>query len=170
MIPTLLDAGCNISNDTSLQTCLCLNGTAERIITDCIVSSCEFLEHIESENVQQALCEGQPYPTRQPELLFATIFLSCLVIICVVVRCWSRHIVLGEYWWDDWLILIATVSQRSCIIFMTILNFSGVFPYVTGTYSMGLVLCFYVTILSSQCTQVLRKDLDFMSGMPKSSP
>ena len=106
--PVLLDLGCSLSNLTALGSCLCLNIQAESKIADCVVRNCTYTELVKVEKVQYELCHDEPKPSRSASILAVTITLAVLVITFVALRCWSRHTVSKEFWWDDWFLLFST--------------------------------------------------------------
>ncbi|KAE9382122.1 hypothetical protein N431DRAFT_317320, partial [Stipitochalara longipes BDJ] len=100
---------CSLTNLTALSSCLCLNIQAESKIARCVVTNCNYTELVKVEKAQYELCYGEPEPSRRSSILAVTIILACLVIIFVGLRCWSRYTISKEFWWDDWILLLATV-------------------------------------------------------------
>jgi hypothetical protein len=66
--------------------------------------------HTEVAASTAALCQIRPQPTKQPRLLAASITLGTAVAIFVVLRCYSRYSISKQFWWDDWLLILAAVS------------------------------------------------------------
>jgi len=61
------------------------------------------------EKAQYELCYGEPEPSRKSSIMAVTIILACLVIVFISLRCWSRYTISKEFWWDDWILLLATM-------------------------------------------------------------
>ncbi|KAH8654646.1 hypothetical protein BGZ60DRAFT_332854, partial [Tricladium varicosporioides] len=110
IIPALTDAKCTLSNFTLLSECLCLNIHTESWISECVLNNCTYKELVLVETAQHELCIDQPRPSRRPNLYGAAITLSVIVICFVALRVWSRWSITRQFWWDDWVLLVATVS------------------------------------------------------------
>ncbi|KAN0121837.1 hypothetical protein V8E51_000163 [Hyaloscypha variabilis] len=108
ILPVLAETQCSLTNLTALSSCLCLNIQAESKIAKCVVTNCNYTELVKVEKAQYELCYGEPEPSRRSNILAVTIILACMVIFFVVLRCLSRHTVSKEFWWDDWMLLLAT--------------------------------------------------------------
>ena len=59
---------------------------------------------------QDEICLGVPYPSRQVEIIRAEIILAAFAFPIVGLRLISRIWVAHRLWWDDWMIILATVS------------------------------------------------------------
>lgn len=83
---------------------------------ECIIYSQIHLadKYIATEEVHNRICAGYPTPTLQPRLIASSAILSTFVILFVGLRFWSRYAIAMEFWWDDWLVLAATVSFHMC--------------------------------------------------------
>jgi len=107
MVPALTNIECDLANTTDLSECLCSSVQAQKTVAECLTVTCNAIDLYQVTMSTQALCQNQPHPTRQPEILATTITLAVAIIIFVVARCWSRYFVSKRLWWDDWLLLMA---------------------------------------------------------------
>ncbi|KAE9365087.1 hypothetical protein N431DRAFT_353714, partial [Stipitochalara longipes BDJ] len=106
-IAILGNAGCQL---TDIKNCLCTNETLQYELAVCVVTSCNRADQMVATQVSQdEICLGVPYPSRQVEIIRAEIILAAFAFPIVGLRLISRIWVAHRLWWDDWMVIIATV-------------------------------------------------------------
>jgi hypothetical protein len=67
---------------------------------------------VSSTVLQNEICKGVPIPSRSAEIIRDVIIISAFTYVIIGLRFYSRALVTGEMWWDDWAIALAGVSAR----------------------------------------------------------
>jgi hypothetical protein len=60
---------------------------------------------------QTQICKGVPAPSRSAQIIRIVIIASAITLPILVLRVFSR-IMITDIWWDDWIILAATVHPH----------------------------------------------------------
>lgn len=61
--------------------------------------------------LQTQICLGVPHESREAYIIRAEIILAAFTYPIIILRFVSRIWVARRVWWDDWMILIAAVSE-----------------------------------------------------------
>ncbi|KAH8787231.1 hypothetical protein BGZ57DRAFT_134326 [Hyaloscypha finlandica] len=106
-ITILSNAGCQLAD---IKSCLCTNEILQYELVVCVVSSCNRADQmIATQIFQDEICLGAPFPSRQAEIIRAEIILAVFTFPIVILRLISRVWIAHKLWWDDWMVILATV-------------------------------------------------------------
>ena len=119
---------------TDLRNCMCTNDTLQYEIGACVLKNCNVTEQISMEadtflcvkakvNIlvsstltQNEVCNGVPQPWQGDRAIRASIIVSAITFPIITLRFISRIYITRRVWWDDWAILVTTVSLAIIII------------------------------------------------------
>lgn len=141
--PILSRMHCNLGNLTEFSDCFCNDVPHQKAITECTGHACPFTEIVASEKALQSICQGQPRPTRQPQLYVLTVISSLIVTAFVTLRCYSNISVSNKLWWDDIFLLVSTfcfLAFQSLTIWGTSYGFGVHMWHANTSHWRGLLL------------------------------
>lgn len=105
--PTL----CPMTDLPVLEQCLCTNTTVQKQLALCVLETCNLEDQAGTSNILQTeICKGYPVPSRSAELIRDVIIIAAVTFPVVGLRFFARRLVVSKLWFDDWAILLATVS------------------------------------------------------------
>ncbi|KAH6665358.1 integral membrane protein [Plectosphaerella plurivora] len=101
---------CNIGDVAGIPDCACRNVTLLTELSNCVQDKCSFIDQGNSALVLDDLCEAYPKESRQYLIVAWAISSIAVTSMFTILRCVSRYLVTSGLWWDDWLIIVATLS------------------------------------------------------------
>lgn len=124
-LKVLSDAKCPLDE---MASCLCTNRDLQKTLATCVLKTCNVTDQygmlwqnsriklsltslIAATSVrQEIICKGMPTDSRTKDIVTTFIILAVVTYPIVVLRIISRWVIAHKIWWDDWCILLATVS------------------------------------------------------------
>ncbi|KAK7435032.1 integral membrane protein [Colletotrichum acutatum] len=116
-------------------------------LSSCVRLKCSFEDQKRAAQVETDLCATFPKPSRREEARAVAISLSIIAFTVVGLRCISRYLVDHRLWWDDWMIIAATILLAAITgiqIAGTGLGFGLHYWHVEPWASTRLIQMFYI--------------------------
>tara|TARA_R110002060_G_scaffold14596_5_gene20485 strand:- start:626 stop:919 length:294 start_codon:yes stop_codon:yes gene_type:complete len=67
---------------------------------------------------QKSLCQDFPTPSRSAYIRNLTIIMALLAAVFVLLRCYSRMVIVKRFWWDDWNTAVAALFMIMIAVVM----------------------------------------------------
>uniref|UniRef100_A0A0D2YHU5 CFEM domain-containing protein n=1 Tax=Fusarium oxysporum (strain Fo5176) TaxID=660025 RepID=A0A0D2YHU5_FUSOF len=106
----LQQGGCGIAD---LADCVCTDIPLQANVSACVQLSCPFNDQVEVGRVSNNLCIDYPKESRSGQVRVTGTASAAITFTIVALRCVARLMRTKRLWWDDWMAVIATVSQRT---------------------------------------------------------
>lgn len=107
--------GCTIGE---AKTCFCPNDVRQNNFAHCVHTTCSLEEEYFTANVlQHEVCNGVLPGSRRKEHHIVILVATPITLLFVALRFISRTVIAGRLWWDDWLILAATIFLIPNVVF-----------------------------------------------------
>lgn len=148
---------CSLS---ALADCLCTNIALQSNVSTCVQTSCIYREQVRAALLARELCMGYPEESKGYLVRNAVIAFSAVTFPIVVLRCVSRLKVTRQLWWDDWLIVAASVflaALSAVEIAGTELGFGSHYWNIDPRKATTVLQLFYTTQILYILVQVLAK-------------
>ncbi|KAG7047236.1 integral membrane protein [Colletotrichum scovillei] len=116
-------------------------------LSSCVRLKCSFEDQKRAAQVETDLCATFPKPSRREEARAVALSLSIIAFTVVGLRCISRYLVDHRLWWDDWMIIAATILLAAITgiqIAGTGLGFGLHYWHVEPWASTRLIQMFYI--------------------------
>lgn len=112
---------------------LCPNVSSMRSISACVQTSCSAADSASMGNLysvevttdisvawpfQRNLCRDFPTPSRSAYIRNLTIIMALLAAVFVLLRCYSRMVIVKRFWWDDWNTAVAALFMIMIAVVM----------------------------------------------------
>ncbi|KAL2072680.1 hypothetical protein VTL71DRAFT_12023 [Oculimacula yallundae] len=101
-----------------ISTALCPDIPSMRAISGCIQTNCSHVDAAAAWPFQQILCQDYPIPTQAPYIRNLTITMAALAAVFVLLRFYSRTMVVRRFWWDDGIVAIAALFMIMIAVVM----------------------------------------------------
>ncbi|KAF6823977.1 integral membrane protein [Colletotrichum plurivorum] len=160
IITGLPKGGCKLTSVSAITDCLCPNIDIQADLSMCVQQSCFFTDQTRAAALQTNLCVAYPKPSRAKEARNIAIALSALTFPVVLLRCVSRWLATKRLWWDDWMVVIATIflaGMAAVQIAGTTMGFGLHYWNVDPAASTRLIQLFYAGQLLYILVQVCAK-------------
>ncbi|KAF9879492.1 integral membrane protein [Colletotrichum karsti] len=142
----LINGGCSLTKVSALTDCLCPNIQLQANLSTCVQIKCFFDDQTRAAQLQTELCAAYPKESRSNEAKVIAICLSVITFPVVGLRCLSRWLVTKQLWWDDAMVVIATVllaAMAGVQIAGTNIGFGLHYWNVDPSASVKLIQLFY---------------------------
>ncbi|KAH7417417.1 hypothetical protein BKA64DRAFT_300215 [Cadophora sp. MPI-SDFR-AT-0126] len=80
---------------------LCPNVPSMRRISACVQTTCSAVDEAIAWPFQRKLCQDFPTPSKAAYMRNLTIIMALLAAVFVLLRCYSRAVIVKRFWWDD---------------------------------------------------------------------
>ncbi|KAK1633205.1 hypothetical protein BDP81DRAFT_326760 [Colletotrichum phormii] len=159
-IPSCVHGGCKLNSVSTIANCLCTDIELQADLSSCVRPKCSFEDQKRAAQVETDLCVTFPKPSRREEARAVAIALSIIAFTVVGLRCVSRYLVDHRLWWDDWMIIAATILLAAITgiqISGTSLGFGLHYWHVEPWASTRLIQMFYIGEQLYILAQILAK-------------
>ncbi|KAH6709116.1 hypothetical protein BKA61DRAFT_738186 [Leptodontidium sp. MPI-SDFR-AT-0119] len=117
-LPVVDGLGYHNGSISVISTALCPDISSMRAISGCLQTNCSRADAAAAWPLQQNLCQGFPKPSKAPYIRNLTIIMALLAAVFVLLRCYSRTMVVKRFWWDDWNTAVAALFMIMIAVVM----------------------------------------------------
>ncbi|OHE91054.1 hypothetical protein CORC01_13642 [Colletotrichum orchidophilum] len=160
LLTGLQHGGCGLDSVSTVANCLCIDVGLQADLSSCVRLKCSFEDQKHAAQVEAELCVAFPKPSRREEARAVALSLSIIAFAIVGLRCVSRYLIDRRLWWDDWMIIAATLLLAAITgiqIAGTTLGFGLHYWNVDPRASTRLIQMFYVGEQLYILAQILAK-------------
>ncbi|XMA14378.1 hypothetical protein WAI453_007169 [Rhynchosporium graminicola] len=115
-VPVIDHLGNRNGSTAEISTALCIDVTSMRRISGCVQINCSHADATAAWPFQRELCSGYPVPTQAAYIRNLTMIMAAIASIFVVLRLYSRTIIVRSFGWDDWNVVVAAGKYNFSIV------------------------------------------------------
>ncbi|KAK0119294.1 hypothetical protein ONS95_008141 [Cadophora gregata] len=117
-VPVVDSLGNSNSSLVEVSAALCPDIPSMQTISACIQTTCSVADVKTAWPVQRNLCKDFQTPSKSAYIRNLTIIMALLAAVFVLLRCYSRTMIVKRFWWDDWNTAVAALFMVMIAVVM----------------------------------------------------